>query len=123
MDKNTVIGLVIIVLILVGYSWLNRETEEEFKARVEMEREAFVQDSLARLEISSSAATNNNNSLNNSLSNDTTTTELEIINSAILPTRTTIDSTVYKLTVATNQTVDPKSDSAYFWSIYDSLYI
>ncbi|MBT4774608.1 MAG: hypothetical protein HON99_02740, partial [Crocinitomicaceae bacterium] len=59
MDKNTVIGLVIIVLILVGYSWLNRETEEEFKARVEMEREAFVQDSLARLESNSSVETTN----------------------------------------------------------------
>ncbi|MBT5402190.1 MAG: membrane protein insertase YidC [Crocinitomicaceae bacterium] len=123
MDKNTVIGLVIIVLILVGYSWLNRETEEEFKARVEMEREAFVQDSLARLESNSSVETTNDISPNNSPSEGNTTTRLETIDSAVMPSRTTVDSTVYKLAVATNQNVDPNSDSAYFWSIYDSLYV
>ena len=43
MDKNTVIGLVIIFLILIGFSYLNRPSEEQVR---EMQR----QDSIARVE-------------------------------------------------------------------------
>ena len=43
MDKNTVIGLVIIFLILIGFSYLNRSSEEQVR---EMQR----QDSIARVE-------------------------------------------------------------------------
>lgn len=43
MDKNTVIGLVIIFLILIGFSYLNRPSEEQV-------REIQRQDSIARVE-------------------------------------------------------------------------
>ena len=43
MDKNTVIGLVIIFLILIGFSYLNRPSDEQVR---EMQR----QDSIARVE-------------------------------------------------------------------------
>lgn len=43
MDKNTIIGLVIIFLILIGFSYLNRPSEEQVR---EMRR----QDSIARVE-------------------------------------------------------------------------
>lgn len=123
MDKNTVIGLVIIVLILVGYSWLNRETEEELKARVELEQEAVVQDSLARLESNASLETASNTNLNNTIYTDTSVSNSQMSELTAISTRTPVDSTVYKLTAATNQTVDPYSDSTQFWTIYDSLYV
>ncbi len=33
MDKNTIIGLVLITLIIIGFSWLNRPSEQELAAR------------------------------------------------------------------------------------------
>ncbi len=33
MDKNTVIGLVLIFAIIVGFSWLNRPNEEQIEAQ------------------------------------------------------------------------------------------
>ena len=44
MNKNTVIGFVLIGLILIGFSWYNTKI---FK---EQERERFVADSIARVE-------------------------------------------------------------------------
>ena len=43
MDKNTIIGLVIIFLILIGFSYFTRPSEEQLK---EIQR----QDSIARVE-------------------------------------------------------------------------
>ena len=43
MDKNTIIGLVIIFLILIGFSYLNRPSEEQ-------RREMMRRDSIARVE-------------------------------------------------------------------------
>ncbi len=43
MDKNTIIGLVIIFLILIGFSYLNRPSEEQL-------REMHRQDSIAQIE-------------------------------------------------------------------------
>ena len=43
MDKNTIIGLVIIALILVGYSYFMQPSKEEIRA---ME----IRDSIARVE-------------------------------------------------------------------------
>ena len=44
MDKNTIIGLVIIFLILIGFSYLTKPSEEQVR---EMQRQ---QDSIARVE-------------------------------------------------------------------------
>lgn len=41
MDKNTVIGLVLIFLVILGFSWLNRPSEEE------LARQQHVRDSIA----------------------------------------------------------------------------
>ena len=42
-----IIGLVIIVLILVGYSWMNRETQEEYDTRIALEEEqARIKDTI-----------------------------------------------------------------------------
>ena len=35
MDKNTIIGFVLIAAVLIGFSWYNRPTEEELKAQQE----------------------------------------------------------------------------------------
>ena len=35
MDKNTIIGFVLIALVLIGFSWYNQPTEEEIKAQQE----------------------------------------------------------------------------------------
>ena len=35
MDKNTIIGFVLIAVVLIGFSWYNRPTEEELKAQQE----------------------------------------------------------------------------------------
>ena len=35
MDKNTIIGFVLIALVLIGFSWYNRPSEEEIKAQQE----------------------------------------------------------------------------------------
>jgi YidC/Oxa1 family membrane protein insertase len=43
MDKNNVIGFVLIGLVLIGFSWYTRPSEEE-------QRAAFVQDSIAQVE-------------------------------------------------------------------------
>ena len=43
MDKNTIIGLIIIFLILIGFSYFNRPSEEQ-------RREMMRQDSIARVE-------------------------------------------------------------------------
>lgn len=45
MDKNTIYGLILIFLILVGFSWWSRPSEQE---RIEMQRR---QDSLLRLDV------------------------------------------------------------------------
>lgn len=67
MDKNTVIGLVLIMAVIFGFSWLNRPSEEELArqqhvrdsiaaaneaallARIEMERQQAEADSLAAI--------------------------------------------------------------------------
>lgn len=38
MDKNTITGLLLIILILVGFSWLNKPSEKELAARKEQQR-------------------------------------------------------------------------------------
>ena len=43
MDKNTLIGFLLILGIMVGFSYLNRPSEEE------LERQRVVQDSLQRV--------------------------------------------------------------------------
>ena len=35
MDKNTIIGFVLIAVVLIGFSWWNRPSEEEIKAQQE----------------------------------------------------------------------------------------
>jgi YidC/Oxa1 family membrane protein insertase len=42
MDKNNLIGFVLIALVLIGFSWYTRPSEEE-------QRAAFVQDSIAQV--------------------------------------------------------------------------
>ena len=44
MDKNTIIGFVLIGLVLFGFSWLNRPTPEQIEAQ------RRYQDSIARIE-------------------------------------------------------------------------
>ena len=40
MDKNTIIGFVLIAAVLIGFSWYNRPTEEELKAQQEQVEKA-----------------------------------------------------------------------------------
>ena len=42
MDKNSIIGFVLIAAVLIGFSWYSRPSEEE-------QRAAFVQDSIAQV--------------------------------------------------------------------------
>ena len=35
MDKNTIIGIILIAVVLIGFSWWNRPSEEEVKAQQE----------------------------------------------------------------------------------------
>ena len=42
MDKNNIIGFVLIALVLIGFSWYSQPSAEE-------QREAFVQDSIAKV--------------------------------------------------------------------------
>ncbi len=53
MDKNTIIGLVLIGLVVLGFSWLNRPDPAAIEARQQAQREAFRQDSLAIVEADS----------------------------------------------------------------------
>ena len=50
MDKNTLYGLILIFLILIGFSWWSRPSEEERRA---MQRR---QDSLVQVELARKAA-------------------------------------------------------------------
>lgn len=47
MDKNTLIGFVLILLIIVGFSWLNKPSKEDLEAA---RQQQLVSDSLARVE-------------------------------------------------------------------------
>ena len=40
MDKNTIIGFVLIAAVLIGFSWYNRPSEEELKAQQEQVEKA-----------------------------------------------------------------------------------
>ena len=40
MDKNTVIGFILIAVVLIGFSWYNRPSEEEIKAQQEQVEKA-----------------------------------------------------------------------------------
>ena len=50
MDKNTVIGLVLIGLVIFGFSWLNRPDPQEIEAQRKAAIEAVRQDSIAKAE-------------------------------------------------------------------------
>lgn len=50
MDKNTVIGLVLIGLVIFGFSWLNRPDPQEIEAQRKAAIEAARQDSIAKAE-------------------------------------------------------------------------
>ena len=45
MDKNTIIGFVLIGIVLFGFSWLNRPTPEQIEAQ------RRYQDSIAQIEM------------------------------------------------------------------------
>lgn len=49
MDKNTIIGFVLIGIVLFGFSWLNRPTPEQLEAQ------RRYQDSIARIELAATA--------------------------------------------------------------------
>ena len=50
MDKNTIIGFVLIGIVLFGFSWLNRPTPEQIEAQ------RRYQDSIAQIEQAKQAA-------------------------------------------------------------------
>ena len=50
MNKNTILGFVLIAVILIGFSWYNSKIYKE------QERERFVADSIARVEAAKYAA-------------------------------------------------------------------
>ncbi|NLT02241.1 MAG: membrane protein insertase YidC, partial [Bacteroidales bacterium] len=47
MDKNTLTGFVLILLIIVGFSWLNKPSKEDVEAA---RQQQLITDSLARVE-------------------------------------------------------------------------
>ena len=50
MDKNTITGFVLIALVLIGFSWYTKPSEEEIaqqKEQLEKQRQQAVKDSLA----------------------------------------------------------------------------
>lgn len=49
MDKNTIIGFVLIGIVLFGFSWLNRPTPEQIEAQ------RRYQDSIAQIELAAQA--------------------------------------------------------------------
>lgn len=49
MDKNTIIGFVLIGIVLFGFSWLNRPTPEQIEAQ------RRYQDSIAQIEMAKQA--------------------------------------------------------------------
>ncbi len=56
MDKNTVIGLVLIGVVIFGFSWLNRPDPKEIEAQRQAAIEAVRQDSIAKAEAEAVAA-------------------------------------------------------------------
>lgn len=127
MDKNTIIGLILIAGILVGFFLFNKPSADEIEAMRAAEvadSTARVQDSLARIEeqIDTNLTEANDTSL--LVTNDTTElkpTRIDATNVAT-PSGDKMDSTAYKLAIALNPDLDPVSDSLSLWEIYDSIY-
>jgi len=123
MDKNTIIGLVIIVLILVGYSWLKRETPEEHEARVAAaEEKSRIQDSLnianaiVTEDLFTNADTSGSSTVNHGQVAPTSSgTIVSTANTALT------DTNVYDLVVNSFPQINPKSDNIQFQQKYDSV--
>ncbi len=60
MDRNTVVGLVLIVGILITFNYLNRETPEQAEARMAQIKEQRMQDSIQQLKDADTSLVNNN---------------------------------------------------------------
>ena len=123
MDKNTIIGLVVIVLILVGYSWMNRETPEEHEARIAAaEEKARIQDSVNRAKaiVTEDLFTATDTSGANTVTPGEVTPNLS---GTIVPTTETAltDTSVYNLVAKRFPQIDPISDSNLFREKYDSV--
>ncbi|MBL4703454.1 MAG: membrane protein insertase YidC [Flavobacteriales bacterium] len=134
MDKKTIIGLVVIVGILIGFNLFNKPSAEEILAQEDARKEALhIQDSLARIEslvdtesihLTDSAGVVILDSSGHAIVDTAAMKVAEIAKTnKIANTSTKIDtaSTIYKLAVATNPRVNPVRDSVEFKKIYDSL--
>jgi len=142
MDKKTIIGLVIIVGVLIGFNVFNQPSEEDVKKYEEAQqeildkrKEAHVKDSLARIEslvdTSQKFKTDSTgamimDSITGKPVLDTLATNAAKIEAlttlAALPDQMDTTNQSYKLTVAANPDLDPIEDSLEFKAIYDSLY-
>ncbi|MFT7612975.1 MAG: hypothetical protein ACI9J3_001943, partial [Parvicellaceae bacterium] len=140
MDKKTIIGLVIIVAVLIGFNVFNQPSEEEVKKwdedqkeLAEEKRAEFVKDSLERITssvdnsiipLTDSAGIIQRDSAGNIIPdtfamNNATIKALTDLESSGEPMDTS--HSAYKLTVATNPYLHPERDSLKFKTIYDSL--
>ena len=121
MDKNTIIGLVIIVLILVGYSWMNRETQEEYDARIALEEEqARIKDSIDNA-IQYESADNTENQGDSIVEITTPIGAMSSGTSVATNSNAFSDSNIYSIVSTTFPMIDPKSDSIWFKQKYDSV--
>ena len=77
MDKNTIIGFILIGLLLFGYSWMSRPSQEQLEQQKAIQR---YNDSIMQVENAKLSAAQNSQFTKNSLSNSKTDSSTLTIN-------------------------------------------
>ena len=77
MDKNTIIGFILIGLLLFGYSWMSRPSQEQLEQQKAIQR---YNDSIMQVENAKLSAAQNSQFAKDSLSNSKTDSSTLIIN-------------------------------------------
>ena len=77
MDKNTIIGFILIGLLLFGYSWMSRPSQEQLEQQKAIQR---YNDSIMQVENAKLSAAQNSQFTKDSLSNSKTDSSTLTIN-------------------------------------------